>query len=44
MDDLKTVEAKRRRVQKQIVERVDMQRVEPLCGVPGVDMITARTL
>jgi transposase len=44
MDDLETVEAKIQRVEKQIAERVDMQQVERLCSIPGVDMITAWTL
>jgi len=44
MDDLKTVEAKIQRIEKQIAERVNMQQVERLCSIPGVDMITAWTL
>lgn len=44
MDDLETVEAKIQHVEKQIAEHVDMQQVERLCSIPGVDMITAWTL
>jgi len=44
MDDLKTVEAKIQRVEKEIAGRVDIQLVERLCSIPGVDMITAWTL
>lgn len=44
MDDLKRVEAKIQRVEKEIAGRVDMQQVERLCSIPGVDIITAWTL
>ncbi len=44
MDDLERVEAKLQRIEKEIVERVDMRLVERLCSIPGVDVITAWTL
>jgi len=44
MDDLERIEAKLQRIEKEIVERVDMRLVERLCSIPGVDVITAWTL
>jgi transposase len=44
MDDLERVEAKIQRLEKEIATQVDMQQVERLCSIPGVDMITAWTL
>jgi transposase len=44
MDDLERVEAKIQRVEKEIAGRVDMQQVERLCSIPGIDIITAWTL
>jgi transposase len=44
MDDLERVEAKIQRLEAEIVRQVDMQLVERLCTIPGVDIITAWTL
>lgn len=44
MDDLERVESKIQRLEAQIVQQVDVQVVERLCGIPGVDVITAWTL
>ena len=44
LDDLQTVEAKMQRVEKEIAGSVDIQLVERLCSIPGVDIVTAWTL
>ncbi len=44
MDDLERAERKIQRLEAEIVQRVDMQVVERLCSIPGVDIITAWTL
>jgi transposase len=44
MDDLEQVEEKIRRIEAEIVQRVDLKLVERLCSIPGVDVITAWTL
>jgi transposase len=44
MDDLERVESKIQRLEAEIMQRVDMQLVERLCSLPGVDILTAWTL
>ncbi len=44
MDDLERVESKIQRLEAEIVQQVDMQLVERLCTIPGVDILTAWTL
>jgi len=44
MDDLERVENKILRLEAEIVQRVNMQAVERLCSLPGVDIITAWTI
>jgi transposase len=44
MDDLEHVESKIQRLEAEIVPHVDMQSVERVCSIPGVDIITAWTL
>ena len=39
MEDLARVEAKLQRVEKEIAGRIDRQRAERLCSIPGVDTI-----
>ena len=44
MDDLERVESKIQRLEAEIVQQVDLQLVERLCTIPGVDILTAWTL
>ena len=44
MQDLEAVEAKMQRLETEIVRQVDLELVERLCSIPGVDVLTAWTL
>jgi transposase len=44
MEDLEFVERKIVRLEQSIASRVDLQTVARLCGIPGVDMVTAWTI
>ena len=44
MEQLEYVEAKIQRLEAEIVKRVDLDLVERLCSIPGVDILTAWTL
>ena len=44
MEDLEFVERKILRLEQNIASRADLQTVARLCGIPGVDMVTAWTI
>jgi transposase len=44
MEDLQFVERKMLRLEQSIASRVDLQTVARLCGIPGIDMVTAWTI
>jgi transposase len=44
MEDLEFVERKNRTIERAIASQLDLEKIERLCTIPGVDVITAWTL